>query len=277
MTTATSAAALRYAGPAARLSAGAVDRAAGTIGVEPAALSALLIVETGLRSGFLPDGRPRILYEAHIAHSLSGRPVPGLSVQNWDRSLYASTGSGEYQRLYRAVEVLGEDVALQAASWGLGQVLGANHSLCGYATVQGMVRAMGEGEDQQLGAVVAFLRARKIVEPLRRKAWPQVARLYNGTAYRENRYDEKLALCYMRTAAGGNDGILGPGDYGPEVGSLQRALQAAGFRITVDGDFGRVTRNALERYQVEQGLAPTGVVDPLTAERLGLADPRATM
>ncbi len=99
--------ALPYAGPARRLSIGAVDRAARDLGCKPAQLCAVLIVETGVRSGFLTDGRPRILYEAHIAHRLCGRPVPGLSVQTWDRSLYAGTAAGEWDRLNRAIEILG--------------------------------------------------------------------------------------------------------------------------------------------------------------------------
>lgn len=263
---------LPYVGPARRLSLGAVERAASDLGCEPAALSAVLIVETGLRSGFLADGRPRILYEAHIAHRLCGRPVPGLSVQPWDRSLYASTGAGEYERLYRAVEILDEDIALQAASWGVGQILGMNHALCGFATVRGFVRAMGEGEDQQLAAVVAFLRARRLVEALRRRNWALFAQGYNGTQYRANAYDTKLEAAYRRVVAGSpDDGSLSLGDYGPEVASLQRALADLGLRISPDGDFGRMTRHAVEQVQAARKLPVTGAVDAVTAAALGLA------
>ncbi|MBP2233499.1 hypothetical protein J2847_006840, partial [Azospirillum agricola] len=260
MTTPTGAAiprALPYAGAARPLPLGAINRAARDLGCEPAALSAVLIVETGLRSGFLaaPDGRPRILYEAHIAHRLCGRPVPGLSVQSWDRSLYAPTGAGEWERLLRAVDVLGEDVALQAASWGIGQVLGTNHGLCGFATVQSFVRAMAAGEEEQLGAVAAFIRARRLADPLRRKDWAAFARGYNGTAYAANSYDSKLAAAYVRVIAGSpNDGTLSIGDVGPEVASMQRALVALGFKVATDGDFGRMTRNAVEAFQAARGL-----------------------
>lgn len=265
--------ALSYAGTALPLSLGAVDRAARDLACEPAALSAVLVVETGMRSGFLPvpDRRPRILYEAHIAHRLCGRPVPGLSVQAWDRTLYATTGAGEWDRLVRAVDMLGEDVALKAASWGVGQVLGMNADLCGFSSVQSFVRAMAEGEEQQLGAVVAFIRARRLVDPLRRKDWAAFARGYNGTAYAANAYDQKLAAAYARIISGTpDDGTLSIGDFGPEVASLQRALVALGYKVSTDGDFGRMTRNTVELVQAARGLKVDGVVGPMTAAAVGL-------
>lgn len=263
---------LPFAGPARPLPIGAIDRASRDLAVEPAALIAVVTVETGNRSGFLPDRRPRILYEAHIAHRLSGRPVMGLSVPVWDRSLYAPTGAGEYERLHRAIEALDYDVACRAASWGLGQILGMNHSLCGFTTVGSFVRAMSEGEEQQLGAMCAFIRSRGLVEAMRRLDWAAFARGYNGPAFRENRYDEKLAAAFARAKAGAGDGKLMTGDTGPEVASLQRALNHQGARITADGDFGRMTRIALERFQAAASLPVSGWADPATAYALGLAD-----
>ncbi|WP_372393686.1 N-acetylmuramidase domain-containing protein (plasmid) [Azospirillum sp. HJ39] len=262
-----------YTGAARHLPLGAVDRAARDLGCEPAALSAVLVVETGMRSGFLaaPDSRPRILYEAHIAHRLCGRQVAGLSVQAWDRTLYASTGGGEWDRLLRAVDLLGEDVALEAASWGVGQVLGMNADLCGFSSVQSFVRAMAEGEEQQLGAVAAFIKARGLADALRRKDWPAFARGYNGTAFAANAYDTKLAAAYARVISGTPaDGALSIGDYGPEVASLQRALSALGYKVSTDGDFGRMTRNAVELAQVARGLKVDGMVGPMTAVAMGL-------
>lgn len=269
---------LPFAGLACPLPIGAIDRAARDLSVEPAALIAVVTVETGNRSGFLPDRRPRILYEAHIAHRLSGQPVMGLSVPVWDRSLYAPTGAGEYERLHRAVDALGYDVACKAASWGVGQVLGMNHSLCGFTTVGSFVRAMAEGEEQQLGAMAAFIRARGLVDHLRRLNWAGFARGYNGSAFKVNRYDEKLATAYQRAKAGAGDGKLMTGDTGPEVASLQRALIARGAGITADGDFGRMTRTALELFQARAGLPVSGWADPATAYALGLADaPRGSV
>lgn len=267
----------RYAGPAVSLPLGAIKSAAANLDCNPAALSAVIAVETGMRSGFLDDKRPRILYEAHIARRLSRRDVPGLSVPKWDRSLYASTGAGEYERLYRAIETLGEDVALKAASWGMGQVLGINHALCGYSDVQAFVKAMGQGEEEHLAAMVAFICSRKLIEPLKQVSANQetcraLAAGYNGTAYAANSYHEKLARAFARASGDRDADTLEIGDYGPEVASLQRALVKRGARITADGDFGRMTRIALERFQVSVGLTATGIADQRVAALLGVGD-----
>lgn len=268
---------LRYAGQAAPLSLGSIKAAALDLGCDPAALVAIITVETGMRSGFMADGRPRILYEAHIARRLCGRDVPGLAVAKWDRSLYAPTGAGEYERLYSAVDEVGEDVALKAASWGMGQVLGLNHALCGYSDVQGFVTAMGQGEDEHLSAMVAFICSRKLVEPLKLvSANPETCRAlaagYNGTAYAANSYHEKLARAFARSSGDRDPDTLEIGDYGPEVASLQRALVKRGARIAADGDFGRMTRIAVEAFQAAVGLPATGVVEQRVAGLLGLCD-----
>lgn len=268
---------LRYAGPATPLSLGSIKAAAQDLDCDPAALVAIVAVETGMRSGFMVDGRSRILYEAHIARRLCGRDVPGLSVPKWDRSLYAQTGAGEYERLYRAVEALGEDVALKAASWGMGQVLGLNHALCGYGDVQSFVKAMGRGEDEHLSAMVAFIFSRKLIEPLKQvSADPETCRPlsagYNGAAYEFNDYHVKIARSFARASGDSDPDTLEIGDYGPEVASLQRALIKRGARITADGDFGRMTRIALERFQVSVGLTATGIADQRVAALLGVGD-----
>lgn len=267
----------RYAGPAAPLPLGSIKSAEADLDCNPAALVAIVAVETGMRSGFMADGRTRILYEAHIARRLCDRDVPGLSVQKWDRGLYAQTGAGEYDRLYRAVEALGEDVALKSASWGMGQVLGLNHALCGYGDVQSFVKAMGQGEDEHLSAMVAFICSRKLVEPLKRvSANPETCRAlaagYNGTAYEKNAYHEKLARAFARASGDRDPDTLEVGDWGPEVASLQRALIKRGARITADGDFGRMTRIALERFQESAGLPTTGIADQRVAALLGVGD-----
>lgn len=269
----------RYAGPAAPLSLGAIAAAAADLRCAPAALVAIVTVETGMRSGFLPDARPRILYEAHIARRLCGRDAPGLSVKSWDRSLYAPTGGGEYERLYRAVDALGETVALQAASWGMGQVLGVNHALCGYSSVQSFVDAMGRGEDEHLSAMVAFIASRKLIEAVRRLSpAPEACRAfaagYNGTAFQKNAYHEKLARAYARAVGDVDPQVLEIGDYGPEVASLQRALIERGAQISADGAFGRMTRIALEAYQADAGLPVTGRADLRVAAALGFGAQR---
>lgn len=75
-------------------------------------------------SGFLPDGRPSILFEAHkLDDFIGGRfraSHPGLSSQRWNKELYVG-GAGEWSRLNQAI-ALDAVAALKSASAGRYQI-----------------------------------------------------------------------------------------------------------------------------------------------------------
>jgi hypothetical protein len=54
------------------------------------------------------------------------------------------------------------------------------------------------------------------------------------------------------------------GAVGDLVVWIQEHLASAGFAVAIDGDFGRRTRAAVRAFQTANGLAPDGVVGPLT-------------
>jgi hypothetical protein len=62
---------LEFAGRAARLSAAGIAAACAILGIGEAEMRAVLAVES-LGSGFLADGRPKILFERHWFHRLTG-------------------------------------------------------------------------------------------------------------------------------------------------------------------------------------------------------------
>ncbi|MTK12720.1 MAG: N-acetylmuramidase family protein [Clostridiaceae bacterium] len=176
-----------------------IARAAAALGCDLAAVRAVCQVEAP-GGGFLPDGRPKILFEAHIFHRLtSGRydgAAPTISSPIWDRSLYGPEGGHQYERLAAAV-ALDEVSAVQSASWGLFQVLGENFRRCGFASVHAFVAAMTMGEGAHLDAFVRYVSAdSRMVAALRSSDWPTFARLYNGRRYADNQYDVKLAAAY---------------------------------------------------------------------------------
>lgn len=247
-----------FTGPGIRLTEGDHLAAARRIDCDVAAIRAVIEVES--RGGFLPDGRPRILFERHIFHRLTGgRFGSGHSAISSPRPGGYYGGAREYDRLHAAI-AFDRSAALQSASWGAFQIMGFNHELAGHGDVEAFVATMVSGEPAQLQAFIAFLSATGLDAPLRNHDWAAFARGYNGPAYARNRYDEKLATAWRKYAddeAGFAPAPLRRGDRGDAV----RALQAA-LGLLSDGIFGPVTEAALKRFQRERGLTVDGIFGP---------------
>lgn len=77
------------------------------------------------------------------------------------------------------------------------------------------------------------------------------------------------------------DGVLRPGERGPVVGELQQNLNVQAIQdgrtppLTVDSIYGRDTRQAVENFQLWNGLPTSGVADRATME--AVASPRRTV
>ncbi|MBV8778246.1 MAG: N-acetylmuramidase family protein [Alphaproteobacteria bacterium] len=194
---------MEFVGTATRLAADDVAAAAASLQCEPAAIWAVCDVESA-GGGFLPDGRPKILFEAHVFGRLTAHrwdaAHPNVSAPAWNRSLYGAAGAHQYDRLAEAI-ALDRAAALQAASWGMFQILGLNHTICGFADIEAYVAAMCAGEGAQLDAFAAFCRHGGLDQHLRAEDWTAFALAYNGPGEAENDYDAKLAAAYDRRAA----------------------------------------------------------------------------
>jgi len=170
--------------------------------VDLAAVKAVVDVEAS-GSGFLPNGKPKILFEAHWFGKLTqykyNKSHANISSTHWNRSLYKG-GVHEWGRLDQAIG-LSRQAALQSASWGLGQVMGFNYRTCGYSNVEEFVDAMHESEGKQVEAMFAFIQKNKLIAPLNRKDWRSFAEKYNGPSFSANDYDGKLARAYAKFSA----------------------------------------------------------------------------
>ena len=180
------------------------------LGIEPAALKAVLEVETR-GSGFNSDGTPIILYERYKFYS-------GLQAINWitkSKEWYAKypdlcnpkpggygKESEQHPKLKRAAE-LNRDVALESCSWGLGQVMGYHWKSLGYESLQAFVNAMYKDEASQLDAVCRFINKNGLIGALKRKDWASFAKGYNGKNYAINKYDTTLATAYAKWSKAG--------------------------------------------------------------------------
>ncbi|EKA88995.1 N-acetylmuramidase family protein [Bacteroides fragilis] len=182
------------------------QRVADLLGVEVAVVKAIQAVETGGRGGFVAPGRPVILFEGHIFwHELKKqgfnpeRYVAGnenILYLKWEKGHYYG-GMKEYERLEKAREIH-KEAADASTSWGMFQVMGFNYAMCGYGSVEEMVKDMCVGEDKQLEAFARFVKLARLQSCLEQKDWAGFTRRYNGPGYAQNQYDKKLEGAYRK-------------------------------------------------------------------------------
>lgn len=180
--------------------------AANMIGASYAQVRAVFEVEAA-GAGFIGT-RPKILFEAHVFdRQTQGRfraSHPKLSAPKWDRSLYAG-GEKEWDRLEAAMK-LDASAALKSASWGGPQIMGFNHKLAGFDTVEAFVTAMKSGARAQLMAFVAFIQNSNMAAKLRRIDGNPVnaepfSEAYNGKGFRTHNYHGNIAAAFRKWAA----------------------------------------------------------------------------
>lgn len=255
---------LEFVGLAKRIADGDFERAATRLACEVAVVRAVAEVESGGRTGFLKDKRPKILFESRWFHKLTGGKYdeshPSISTPRWVRNYKG--GAAEYGRLAEAVG-LDRAAALKSASWGMFQILGVNHAVAGFGTVEDYVKAQLESEGAHLDAFVNFVISNRIDDELRDKRWSDFARQYNGPGYKQNRYDEKMAEAYAKYAAG---------RITASTKDIQARLNQHGADLVVDGISGPATRAAIAGFQREFGLPITGIADAETLAALGLTE-----
>lgn len=177
---------------------------AAALGIETAAIKAVAEVESG-GNGFLQSGHPKILFEPHVfwlelkKHGIDPAKITGAAdilYPVWGSKPYGKN-SDQPNRLERAIQI-NKDAALKSASWGKFQIMGYNHELAGFATVDAFVAAMHIDEDQHLVAFANFIRNRGLVKYLNPFDPEKFALGYNGKGYKKNEYDTKLAAAYQK-------------------------------------------------------------------------------
>lgn len=183
---------------------------ASQLGLELAVVKAVNEVESSGK-GFLTDGRPKILFEGHVfwrelkkrgkdPKSLWKEEFKDVLYEKWERKYYKD-GTGEYDRLEKAIRISNQpgvkEAAYCSASWGSFQIMGYHYSMLGYKSIEEFVEKMNHHERDHLEAFGRFIsvtssRGKKLAERLKEKNWANFAFGYNGSGYKQNRYDEKL-------------------------------------------------------------------------------------
>ena len=251
-----------FTGEALTLTDSDFEDAAKRLFCEPAAIRAVAEVESGGRTGFLKDKRPKILFESRWFHKLTGgihsQNHPDISTESWVRNYKG--GVGEYERLAEAMK-LDRVAAVKATSWGMFQILGINHRVAGFDKLEDFLGAQRTSEGEHLKGFVSFVIHNHLDDELRDRRWEDFARSYNGPGYKQNRYDEKMAQAYARYSGG---------FLAPSTAEIQMALNRNGADLLVDGITGPATRRAIREFQRQHGLVIDGIAGPKTLLALGL-------
>src|SRR5690606_15842250 len=124
----------------------AIAEEAGRLRVEPAALAAVVEVESGGRVFALVEGRQEPLIR--LGGHYFDRRLSGARLQRARRAGLAAPAAGavrnpasQAQRwlLLRRATRIDRAAALESVSWGIGQVMGAHWSWLGYGSVEDLV------------------------------------------------------------------------------------------------------------------------------------------
>lgn len=248
-----------FHGMARARNAGIFESLADDLKCEVAAIQTFVMVEAG-GTGFLRDGRPKILFERHRFRKLTSGVFDGSNpgVSQPTPGGYQG-GAAEYARLASAY-ALDPVAAVMSASWGCVQIMGERHDMAGYLLPGAMIGAFCDYEDAQLVAFGNFIRSAGLQQALQDKAWLRLSDGWNGKGGRANGYPAKLAATYARQLAVAQD---------PEnterhdIVEIQAMLNLLGYGpLVVDGWFGAKSRAAAARFRQDHNLTGTAMLGP---------------
>lgn len=215
------------------------------VGCDPETLMAIATVESR-GAGFDSQGRVKILFERHwFRRFTNGKFDSNPSLSNRTPGGYTSN---EYARFSQAF-ALNPEAAMKACSWGQFQIMGFNHALCGFDTVNAFVDAMKVSARSQLDILVRFImnpRNKALKDAIVAKNWKMIAQYYNGKNYAINRYDIKLASAEVTARRIVQE----------EYKRLQTYLAGQGkYTGKIDGMIGPMTRQAIAAMSLPSELS----------------------
>lgn len=172
--------------------------------IEVAAIKAVHEVESNGR-GFL-NGKIKILFEGHIFwRELVKRGIDPNKILSGNEDIlhknYISPNPryrlDQHYRLNKAVAINAE-AAYSSASYGLFQIMGFHYKAMGFDSAKAFVDFLSVNEANQLEVFGRFLAANNLVKALQQHNWAKFALGYNGSGYKTNKYDTKLATAYAK-------------------------------------------------------------------------------
>ena len=170
-----------------------LERIAKRLGCSLRQLAAVAAVESS-GSGFDRNGRPKILFERHIFHRLTGG---GFSPAPYSNAAFGGYSEDSWTKLADAAGK-NPDAAFSSVSWGRFQVMGMHWRRLGYASAYDLAASCIGDEVGHFELLARFIEANGLKDELARLSSKPAdcapfARAYNGPDYARNSYDRKLA------------------------------------------------------------------------------------
>lgn len=224
-------------------------------------------VESAGRAFWSVEGRnvPAINLEGHYFYKyLSGakRDIAtrrGLAHPKAGKTAVPNSFKARYDMLDDWIEI-DYDAALMSISMGIGQVMGAHWERLGFKSVRDMWATAQESVAGQVDLMLRYLATDPaLMKAIRNDDYKTVARLYNGPAYRRNKYDTKIRAAVKKyeqnVPAKRHPEDTGKG-YDPSAELA--AIQKLGYET-------------VSAFQRAKGLDPDGIVGPITRQAVEAA------
>ena len=183
-------------------------RVAEELGVEVAAIRAVVEIETGKsHSGFYSQCEPIINFDRKVFRSRIAKAGVSLSGHGKEYAQIMADAPGlshkeRNMRRLRLAEGIDERIAIESTFWGMFQIGGFNWKKCGAESAHQFAYLMSRSEHDQLELFARFLVNSDLVKYLKAKNWSAFARHYNGPGYRSRGYHTRLAASYRRHSQG---------------------------------------------------------------------------
>lgn len=177
--------------------------------IEPAALLAVTEVESGGKS--MDGGYPCLLFERHVFYrelkkagktsQLDQAIAAGLAHPTWQPATqYKDQGtSAKRVAIYERAAFIDKECATRACSWGVFQTMGFLAEELKFVNAQSMLSFMIRGGvASQVECGIREIENKHLGARLNNHDWAGFARVYNGSGYKQNNYDGKMAAAYLR-------------------------------------------------------------------------------
>lgn len=182
------------------------DEVAARLGVEPAAIRAVVEIEAGrANKGFWAPGKPLINYDMTIVNKFAKKCGVTLSkyrqshpeIWGASKKKYGSQQGAEWAR-FEALRDVDNTLGIYSSFWGMFQIGGFNWKLCGAKDADEFFMLMSRSERDQLDLFANFIVSSKLLKYLKAKNWSAFAYRYNGPSYASRGYHTRLAQAYAK-------------------------------------------------------------------------------